>query len=390
MTEKDRAIVASGREALFRPITINGLTLPNRIVMSAMGQGHGQDGVPDEAYPAYYQRRAEGEIGLIISGATAIPHPSAAMDVAEPHFHGDAALAGWKRAIDAVHAAGGRMIPQLWHTGLHGLAYAPTPWPQQGPSGIWFGPPRDDGTSGPSEVRGEPMTQAEIDGVIEAHAVAVATARELGFDGVEIHGAHGFLVDQFLWHATNRRTDRYGGPTLRERVRFAVEIVQECRRRAGPDFPIVMRISQFKMMDYTARLAETPEELAQMLEPLVDAGVDAFDCSIRRFWQPAFEGSDLNLAGWVKRLSGKPTIACGGVGLGQGAASFGDTGVYGKTAAVSLNEFDRLCAMLDRGEFDLVAIGRAVLGDAHWARKVREGREHELTPFTPDLMMSLC
>jgi 2,4-dienoyl-CoA reductase-like NADH-dependent reductase (Old Yellow Enzyme family) len=381
--------LAATREPLFRPITINGLTLPNRIVMAPMGQGHATNGVPDPGYPAYYRRRAEGGVGLIISGATAIPHASAPMDINEPHFHGEQPLAGWKQAVDEVHAAGGRIIPQLWHTGMHGIAYAPPPWAQHGPSGVWFPGPREDGAAGESELRGEAMTQAEIDDVIDAHAAAVETAKALGFDGVEIHGAHGFLIDQFFWHRTNLRTDRYGGRTLRERARFAVEILEETRRRVGPDFPIFMRISQFKMMDYTARLAETPAQLAHLLEPLVDAGVDAFDCSIRRFWQPAFGGSDLNLAGWVKKLSGKPTLCCGGIGLGEGAASFGDAGVYGKTADASLAELDRLCAMLDRGEFDMASLARAILGDAGWAAKVREGREHELKPFTADLMMSL-
>jgi 2,4-dienoyl-CoA reductase-like NADH-dependent reductase (Old Yellow Enzyme family) len=379
----------ASRDVLFRPITINGLTLPNRIVMAPMGQGHAKDGVPDPGYPAYYRRRAEGGVGLIISGATAIPHPSAPIDVNEPHFHGAEALAGWKRAVDEVHEAAGRIIPQLWHTGLHGLAYAPPPWTQHGPSGVWFGGPREDGTAGPAELRGDPMTDSEIADVIAAHAEAAETAQALGFDGIEIHGAHGFLIDQFFWHRTNLRSDRYGGATLRERTRFAVEILCEIRRRVGPDFPIFMRISQFKMMDYTARLAETPAELADFLEPLMDAGVDAFDCSIRRFWQPAFDGSNLNLAGWVKKLSGKPTTCCGSIGLGASAASFGDAGVYGKTADSSLAELDRLCGMLEREEFDMVSLARAILGDAHWPAKVRQGREDELKPFTAELMMTL-
>jgi 2,4-dienoyl-CoA reductase-like NADH-dependent reductase (Old Yellow Enzyme family) len=311
------------------------------------------------------------------------------MDIHEPHFHGDEALAGWKRAVDEVHAAGGRIIPELWHSGMHGLSYAPPPWAQHGPSGVWFPGPREDGTAGEPEIRGGEMTSADIDAVIEAHAVAVESAMALGFDGVEIHGGHGFLVDQFFWHRTNLRTDRYGGANLRDRSRFGVEVIQECRRRAGPDFPIFMRISQFKMMDYTATLAETPGELADLLEPLADAGVDVFDCSLRRFWQPAFAGSDLNLAGWVKKISGRPTIACGGVGLGEGSASFGDTGVYGKTASSSLAELDRLCDMLERGEFDLVSVARAMLGDPAWAAKVRRGLEHELKPFTAAQMMTL-
>ena len=380
--------VVAGREALFRPFTVKTLTLKNRVVMSAMGQANAKDGVPDPGYPAYYRRRAEGEVGLVISGATAIPHPSAHMDLNEPHFHGDQPLAGWKRAVDEVHAAGGKMIPQLWHSGLHGLAYVPPTWDLHGPSGVWYPGPQADGSAGPSEVRGAPMTQAEIDEVIQAFGQAAETAQRLGFDGIQIHAAHGFLIDQFFWEKTNLRTDRYGG-SLRDRTRFAVEILEEIRRRVGPDFPIVMRISQFKMMDYTAQLAETPEQLADFLEPLADAGVDLFDCSIRRFQTPAFAGSDLNLAGWVKKLSGKPTMCCGGIGLGSGAVDFGDANAYKATATSSLSELDSLCAMMERGDFDLVALARAILGDPAWPAKVRQGRENELKPFTADMMLSL-
>jgi 2,4-dienoyl-CoA reductase-like NADH-dependent reductase (Old Yellow Enzyme family) len=388
MDSQDIKPETRSRDVLFRPFNVKSLTLKNRIVMSPMGQGHAKEGVPDPGYPAYYRRRAEGEVGLVMSGATAIPHPSAPMDLNEPHFHGEAPLAAWKLAIDEVHAAGGKMIPQLWHSGMHGMAPAPPPWPQQGPSAIWLPGPQGDGTAGAHEIRGEPMRQSEIDAVISAFGDAVATAQRLGFDGVELHGAHGFLIDQFLWEKTNQRNDRYGGDH-RARTRFAVEVLEECRRRAGPDFPIFMRISQFKMTDYTANLADTPQQLEEILEPLANAGVDVFDCSLRRFWQPAFAGSDLNLAGWVKKLSGKPTMCCGGVGLDDNTADFGDAGVYGKTAAASLAQLDRLCEMMEREEFDLVSVARAILGDPAWPAKVRRGQEHTLIPFTPQLMMTL-
>jgi len=388
MGNLDSKPIVISRDPLFRPFTVKTLTLKNRIAMSAMGQANAREGVPDPGYPAYYRRRAEGEVGLVISGATAIPHPSAHMDVNEPHFHGDEPLARWKNAVDEVHAGGGKMIPQLWHSGLHGLAYVAPTWEMHGPSGIWFPGPQADGSAGPGEVRGSPMTQADIDAVVLAFGDAAESAQRLGFDGIQVHAAHGFLIDQFFWDKTNLRTDRYGG-NLRDRTRFAVEILQEIRRRVGPDFPIFMRISQFKMMDYTAVLADTPQELADFLEPLADAGVDVFDCSIRRFQQPAFDGSRLNLAGWVKKLSGKPTMCCGGIGLGSGSVDFGDANAYKTTATASLSELDSLCEMMDRGEFDLVALARAILGDPAWPAKVRQGREHELKPFTADLMLTL-
>jgi 2,4-dienoyl-CoA reductase-like NADH-dependent reductase (Old Yellow Enzyme family) len=232
------------------------------------------------------------------------------------------------------------------------------------------------------------MTEADIAAVVSAFGDAAATAQRLGFDGVEIHGGHGSLIDQFFWDRTNLRTDDYGGD-LRGRTRFAVEVIRECRRRVGPGFPIFMRISQFKMMDYTARLAATPAELADWLEPLVDAGVDLFDCSQRRFWQPAFPDSALNLAGWVKKITGCPTMTCGGVGLGQAAPTFGDAGAYNSTAASSTEDLDRLSGMLDRGELDLVAVARAVLGDPAWADKISKGRAHEVVPFTDAAFQTL-
>lgn len=380
--------IASGREALFRPLQVHDLTLRNRVVMAPMGKGHASEGVLDPAYPAYYRRRAEGGAGLIIGGATAVPHPNASNDIHEPHFHGEAVLAAWRRVCEEVHAGGGRIMPQLYHVGQQGIAMTPPPWPLIGPSALWLPPPQPDGSAGASRVVGAPMTQADIDAVIDAFATAAANAQRLGFDGVELHAAHGFLIDQFFWEKTNLRNDRYGGD-LRDRTRFAAEIVAECRRRVGPRFPLFMRISQFKMTDYTAQLARTPDELARFLEPLVDAGVDVFDCSQRRIAQPAFEGSELNVAGWVKKLSGRPTISCGGVGLGQDAATFGTAGVYGMQASASLAQLEPLCERMERGEFDLLSVARAMLGDAQWAAKVARGADAELQPFHAELMGTL-
>jgi 2,4-dienoyl-CoA reductase-like NADH-dependent reductase (Old Yellow Enzyme family) len=354
-----------------------------------MGRGFGSRGVPHENYPSYYSRRAAGGAGLVLTGATSIAHPTAPFDPNEPHFHGDAAFAIWGKAASAVHAAGGHIIPQIWHAGMHGLAVPPVPWPQMGPSGVWLPTPGADGAAGPSRIAGEPMTDADIADIITGFADAAESAQRLGFDGVEIHGGHGSLVDQFFWDRTNLRTDGYGGATLRARTRFAVEIIPACRRRVGADFPLFMRISQFKMMDYTAQLARDPKELADLVEPLADAGVDLFDCSQRRFWQPTFDGSPLNLAGWVKKITGRPTMTCGGIGLDENAADFGETGVYGKTANVSTQQLEKLCGMIDRGEVDLAALARAVLGDAAWASKIQQGRPHEVVPFTDAAFMTL-
>ena len=228
----------------------------------------------------------------------------------------------------------------------------------------------------------DPLTEREIADIIDAYARGAADAARLGFDGVELHAAHGYLIDQFFWEATNRRTDRYGGDVA-GRTRFAVDIVQACRRATGPDFPILLRFSQWKISRYEARLATTPDDLARFLSPLVDAGVDMFHCSTRRFWEPEFEGSPLTLAGWTKKLAGKPTIAVGSVGLtGDFISWFG--GAEAGTRGV-----EDLISRLDAGEFDLVAVGRALLADSAWALKIREGRASDVRTFTRDLLQTL-
>ena len=370
---------------LFKPFTLNGLTLPNRIVMAPMTRNFSPRGVPGPDVAAYYRRRAEGGAGLILTEGTSPNHPQAANMPQIPHIYGEEALAGWAQVVEGVHAAGGRVFSQIWHVGaMQGPSVPKLPVSPISPSGLLK----------PDVKIGEPMTQADIDAMIDAYAQGAVNARRVGFDGIELHGAHGYLIDQFAWDGTNRRTDKYGGD-LAQRTRFAVEVIQECRRRTGPNFPIQLRFSQWKLQDYAARLATTPNELARFLGPLAAAGLDAFHCSTRRFWEPEFEGSDLNLAGWTKELTGKPTITVGSVSLdvdfavsmGRMPAPEPDSGTDGDGRAIHM---DRLAEMLARGDFDLVAVGRAMLADAAWTAKVRDGAFSELRPFTPEVLKTLA
>ncbi len=156
----------------------------------------------------------------------------------------------------------------------------------------------------------------------------------------------------------------------------------------GPDFPIIFRFSQWKQQDYNARLCNTPEELDAFLKPLVNAGVDIFHCSTRRFWEPEFEGSDLNLAGWTKKLTGKPVITVGSVGLN---ASFIDEEKRDMVdgSGVATASIDELGARMAAGEFDLVAVGRALLQDPEWVLKVKAGRYDELQDYDKEALKTL-
>lgn len=381
-------------ENMRKPFGVKSLTVPNRIVMAPMTRSKSPRHIPGDDVAAYYRRRAEGKVGLIISEGTAVNHKASHGYPDVPNFFGKEALEGWSGVLKGVHEAGGKMFPQLWHVGsvrqLHqcrndgvdnpkAICCCETKVPGYGPSAVPHPAVKD------AEIP-HVMTIQDIHDVIEAFAQAAQDAKSLGFDGVEVHGAHGYLIDQFFWDHTNKREDKYGGKTLAERTRFAVEIVQAIRKRVGPDFPIDFRFSQWKLGDYQARLAHTPEELDSMLQPLVKAGVDIFHCSTRRFWEPEFPGSSLNLAGWTKKLTGKPTITVGSVGID---VDFIKTFLEKVSSHPTKNNWDYLVNGLGEDDFDLIAVGRALLGDPFWFEKMNQGRFKEIHPFTQESLKEL-
>jgi 2,4-dienoyl-CoA reductase-like NADH-dependent reductase (Old Yellow Enzyme family) len=367
--------LAGNRTAvLFKPFTMKNLSLKNRIVMAPMTRSKSPGGIPGADVAAYYRRRAEGGVGLIVTEGTYVGHPGASSYPDVPHMYGEQSLAGWKRVVDEVHAAGGKIFPQLWHVGIVAKpdrTYSPA---AVGPSGL---------AKADKKVT-EPMTQQDIDDVVRAFGEAAASAERLGFDGLEIHGAHGYLLDQFFWEVTNRRTDGYGGDLV-ARTRFAVEIIREIRRNVSPEFVVCLRFSQWKLQDYNARLAQTPAELERFLAPLTAAGVDIFHCSQRRFWEPEFEGSSLNLAGWTKKLTGKPTITVGSVTLNEEfTRSFASPETAGATG------IDELLDRMEKDEFDLVAVGRSLIVNPDWAAMVQRGDIDALQPFQRDVLAELA
>ena len=362
-------------DALFRPFEFKGVRLPNRIVMAPMTRSKSPNGVPTEDVAQYYRRRAAAQVGLIVSEGTGVDRPASLNDANIPRFHGEAELAAWKRVIDEVHAAGGVMAPQLWHVGA-----VRSRDPEWQPAGGYDSP---SGLSSPGHQFGEGMTEEEVADAIRAFAQAAADAKALGFDAIELHGAHGYLIDQFFWDGVNVREDAYGSKGLPGRARFAADILREVRKAVGPDYPVIIRISQWKQQDFTVKLAHDPKGLEAWLTALTDAGADILHCSQRRFWEPEFEGSDLNFAGWAKKLTGAPTITVGSVGLtGEFIAAYG--GEASQPASL-----DELLRRLDREEFDLVAVGRALLQDPEWAVKVHEGRTGDLMSFERSAMATL-
>ncbi len=370
-------------DPLLTPFALGKLKLRNRFVMAPMTRGHSPDGIPGENVAAYYRRRAEADVGLVITEGIGIDHPAAigsgSMGESNiPLLHGDAALEGWRHVVDEVHQAGGLIMPQLWHMGvirMAGTGYHPEV-PSARPSGVWG--PTEKGMM-PPEYLAEmakptaPLTDSEIGDIIAGYARSASNAYKLGFDGIAIHGAHGYLIDSFLWWATNQRTDKWGGDIAR-RATFAAEVVRAVRAATSPDFPIIFRFSQWKLQDYSSFNAANPAELEAMLGPISDAGVDLFDASTRIFSTPAFDGSDMGLAGWAKKITGKPSMMVGGVGLSRDLQSS-----FAQETHV-VNNLDLVEERFARGEFDLVAIGRGLLMDPQWVRKAKTGEA--FNPFS--------
>ena len=369
-------------DTLFRPMTLHGMHLKNRIVMAPMTRVFATDeGVPTPAMAEYYRRRAAGEVGLIVTEGTIVDHPSAGYDRNIPALSTPAQVVGWKQVVDAAHSEGGKIAPQLWHVGRQRtLKKAPFPDAPTLSSGDLRS--RIPSSSGTPYARPRAMTLDEIHDTQRAFARSAALAREAGFDALEIHGAHGYLVDQFLWAGANNRTDEYGG-RLENRVRFAVELVAQVRQAVGDDFPILFRFSQWKADHYRARIAYTPEELAFILHALAEAGVNCFHASQRDHTEEAFPPSPLNLAGWAEKLAGLPSVSVGKVALsGEFISTF-------KGEECELRPLDGVVEQMERGDYSLIAIGRALIADPDLPKKLRQGRFDQVIPFRREMLRTL-
>ncbi len=327
-------------DQLFTKFKVKNLEFPNRIVMAPMTRRQSPNSIPTDTVAEYYWRRASGGLGMIITEGTLVDHPLAAPVPDIPRIHG-ASLDGWRKVLDRCRPTGVPFFVQLWHQG-----------PKARP-GIGAVPVVEEGEEVVQEAK-----EKDCQDIFEAFTKAARLAKEVGFDGIEFHGAHGYLLDSFI---------RAGN------VSFVCDIVRESRKLVGPDYPLCIRFSQWGVGDFEARQFATPGELENVLLPLKDAGIDIFHASTRRFWIPEFEGSDLNLAGWTKKITSSPTITVGNIGL----VTSEFTG-EGPESSKSLME------RFENGEFDLVSVGRALLNEPEWCNKVRDDRTDEILEWTQE------
>ncbi len=336
------SVANDGTDPLFQPLTIAGLPLKNRIVMPPMGTGLDDAGRMTDAAIAYYRRRAEGGTGMIAVEALLVDPETRGP---EPKIHGPEFVPGLRQLVDEVHAAGAVVGAQLLHPGRQVLAGR-----HVGPSAV----PINSASPVPHA-----LTVDEIQQIVTQFADGAARAVEAGFDVVEVHGAHGYLLSDFLSPLANHRDDEYGG-SLAGRARFSREVVRAIRARC-PDTPFVWRISGEDALRGGATL-EDATTVAQWLE---QDGVDCISVSsgnwrslhvtLAPMWVP--RGYLVRLASRIRAHVSVPVIAVG-----------------------RLNDPDDARRVLLDGHADLIAIGRGLIADPDWAAKVADGRPDDVRP----------
>ncbi|MDB5582462.1 MAG: 12-oxophytodienoate reductase [Bradyrhizobium sp.] len=368
---------------LFAPFRVGGITLRNRFVVPSMQRGVSEDGKPTPRLADYYRRFAEGGFALVMSEACAIDHASAGQEGRIVRMT-PATQEAWRPCIANVRNAGAHMMIQLYHHGgmrKDGGANGDSAAPTISPSGLATG----------SQPGGRAATAAELEDLKQSYARSAVLAREAGAAGVELHAGHGFLLDQFLWAETNHRQDGYGGPDMADRVRFPAEVVAAVRAATGDDFVISLRFSQWKQLDYTAKVVAAPGELEVMLRGLRGAGVDMFHVSTRSFSKPEWPGSDRALAGWTKALTDAPVLTVGSVGASGDLQSLYLESEAREEApeSVTAASLVELMRRFDLGEFDLVAVGRASIGDPDWVNKVAAGHFSDIKLFRREDLLNI-
>ena len=357
---------------LFEPYKLKNINLRNRVVMAPMTRNQSPGGIPTNEVVAYYSRRAKAEVGLIITEGIEVSHEASSAYPNVPRLDTKEAREGWKRVVNGIKENGGSVIAQLWHCGgFRKLGMQPNPEvPGHTASGLVK----------PGKKVAHEMTLEDIKQTINAYASDAKYCEEIGFDGVEIHGAHGYLIDNFFWEGTNIRDDSYGG-SIEKRSQFVSEIIQAVRSNISQEFIVGLRFSQWKQHDFEAKLAHSTDDLKKVLLSPVESGLDYLHSSMRRFWESEFEGSEENLAYWTKKISNIPTIGVGSVGL--------DSDFIDMTAPSKPASIDKAIDDISKEKYDLLAVGRALLSDHEWVLKMKEGRLKDVIPYSKEALLKL-
>ncbi|MGU3538109.1 oxidoreductase [Methylobacterium sp. A54F] len=353
--------MSTDANGLFTATDIAGLTLRNRLAVAPMTRvSASEDGTATETMARYYERFARGGFGLVVTEGVYTDQAFAQGYIHQPGISDEAQARAWRPAVDAVHRHGAHVFAQLMHAGA-----------------ISQGNRFRDTTVGPSAVqpKGQQMefyygrgvypmpaalTEEQIADAVEGFAASAARAVAAGFDGVEIHGANGYLIDQFLTDYANLRNDRWGGDT-RRRTTLVRAVFEAVRTRVGAGVPVGVRISQGKVNDFGHKWARRDADAEAIFGTLAEAGASYIHVTAHKVWEPAFDGGRDSLVALARRYAPHVTlIANGGV---QDAARAQDVMAAGA---------------------DVVALGKAALANPDFPNRVRANQE--VTAFDPAIL----
>ncbi|MFH1242785.1 MAG: FAD-dependent oxidoreductase [Pseudomonadota bacterium] len=335
---------------MFESGTIGTLKVKNRLMMAPMGTRLASEiGAVTQRQIEYYAERARGGIGTIITEVTCVDHPLGVTGPTNITLHDNSYVGCHNELVEEVHACGAKIVCQLVHAGrqtkpasLKGMQpVAPSPIPSKFLNVM----PRE-------------LNTREVEDIIRKFIEAAVRARTAGYDGIELHGAHGYLISQFMSPISNHRKDRYGG-NLHARMNFPLEIIQGIRKELGPDFPVLFRFSGDEFLDGGRKLDES-KEVAKILE---NSGIDALHVSAGTYDSmatmiepmPYPEAWKIYLAEAIKKVVNIPVIGVGVIRSPRVAEE-----------------------VLEKGKVDFVALGRALLADPYWPQKAREGRDKDI------------
>jgi 2,4-dienoyl-CoA reductase-like NADH-dependent reductase (Old Yellow Enzyme family) len=353
--------MSASTDSLFTETDINGVSLRNRFAVAPMTRvSASEDGTATETMARYYERFARGGFGLVVTEGIYTDQAFAQGYLNQPGITDDGQGHAWRPVVDAVHRHGARFVAQLMHAGA-----------------ISQGNRFRDATVGPSAVQPKghqmefyygkgaypmpaAMTEEQIADAVEGFAASAARAVSAGFDGVEIHGANGYLIDQFLTDYANRRNDQWGGDTLR-RTTLVRAVFEAVRARVGTNVPVGVRISQGKVNDFVHKWAGRDQDAEAIFGTLAEAGASYIHVTGHNVWEPAFEGGRDSLVALARRYAPHvPLIANGGM---QDAARAQEVMAAGA---------------------DIVALGKVALANPDFPNRVRA--EREVAAFDPAIL----
>ena len=345
MSKKD-----SRMETMFESALMGPLRVKNRLVMAPMGTRMASEiGAVTQRQIDYYAERAKGGVGTIITDAAVVDYPLGATGATNMTIHDNAYIGGHNELVEAVHNHGAKIILQMKHAGRETRLPSLLGLKPVAPSALackFF------------DVLPRELTTDEVEAIVQKFVQAAIRAKTAGYDGVELHGAHGYLIAQFMSLSSNKRTDKYGG-NFRNRMNFPLEMIRGIKKSVGKDFPLLFRFSADEFVE-EGRTLEESKQVARMLEEEgvhvlhVSAGV--YD-SMPKMIEPMSyeEGWKIYLAEEIKKTVKIPVIGVGVI----------------RSPAIA----ERI---LKEGRVDFLALGRALLADPHWPNKAKEGRDDEI------------